>query len=106
MEKEAFGTDWALVRYNDQSIKTFEDAEEATKAAISYLNNVNVENALTVDEKLVNVEAFMETDDGCLLGVLDGKNWYMTSPKGDRLKRDCYQLDGKTEVKVRQVPGT
>jgi len=106
MEKEAFGTDWALVRYNDQSTKTFETKEDATKAAVSYLNQVNVENALTADEKMSNVEAFMETEEGCLLGILDGKDWYMTNPKGDRLKKGCYELSEKTEVAVRQVPGS
>lgn len=106
MEKEAFGTDWSLVRYGDQSTQTFNSEDEAVEAAAHYLTEVNVNNALTVDEKKANVEAFMVTPDGCLLGVLDGERWFMTNARGDRVDRSAYELDQKTEVAVRPVPGS
>lgn len=124
VEKDAFGTDWALVRYNDRALQRFEDEEKALESAVDYLTNLNVNNALTPTEKLNNIEAFMMTDFGCFLGTLDGEPWYMTYPKdvvgkmpdgsngvihckGDIVNdKTFFLLEGKTEVAVRKLPGT
>ena len=120
VEKDDYGTDWAPARFGSRALTRFETEEEAEKEAIAYLTDRNCNNALTVDEKRNNIEAFMMTDEGCMLGILDGKSWYLTYPK-DILDRDrtvkCakgtnvmdkawFELEGKTEVAVRTLPGT
>jgi len=124
VEKEANGVDWSAVRYEAYAVGHFNTEQEARVAASKYLTEVNCNNALTVGEKQFAAEAYMATDDGCFLGVLDGTEWYMTYPKdvrgkddegnttvlhqkGERVKDTKYfELDGKTEVTVRKVPGT
>lgn len=124
VEKDDFGTDWRLVRYNDRNIMSFDTKEEAQAEAVRYLTKLNCDNALTAAEKRNAIEAYMQTDDGILLGVLDGKTWHMQYPKDIR-GRDAegkeviahskgdivndtkwFELEGKTQVKVRQVSGT
>lgn len=106
VEKADFATDWSLVRYNDRAIARFDTEEEAMKAAKAYLTDLNVNNALAAAEKRANIEAFMLTDEGCFLGVLDGKDWYMTDRKGATVNAKYFELEGKTQVAVRTVPGT
>ncbi len=120
VEKETFGTDWSLVRYDAYAMQKFDNEADAKVAAMRYLTQINCENSLTKDEKLNSVEAFMMTEKGCFLGTLDQKPWYMTYPKdikgkdagvkyakGDIVSdTKFFMLEGKTEVKVRPVPGT
>lgn len=120
VEKDGYATDWALVRYNEQALSRFSTKEEAEKAAYAYLTDRNVNNALTKDEKLHNFECFMQTDEGCFLGILDGQPWYLTHPKdvvrkgdvkyakGEAIKdpTSTHLLEGKTEVSVRVLPGS
>ena len=118
VEKDDFGTDWAAVRYHTAALNRFETEEQALKAARDYVTDRNCNNALTRDEKLSGAEAFIMTDNGCFLGVLDNEEWFLTYPKdiktakvdvskGDPVKdKSFYMLEGKTEVAVRKVPGT
>lgn len=120
VEKDGYGTDWAPVRYTDRALMKFASKDDAMKAATDYLNGRNCDNALTADEKRANIEAFMMTENGCFLGILDGKQWYLTYQKDirDRKTNEVYakgspvkdmkyfELEGKTEVMVRQAPGT
>lgn len=125
VEKESSGIDWHAVRYNSVALTRFNDKTSALNAAKSYLTSVNCDNALTASEKRSSFEAFMLTDDGIFLGVLDGKDWYLTYqkdiydkgtsgesktvkyPKGSRIKDlKHFELDGKTQVDVRPLPGT
>ncbi len=125
VEKDDYGTDWALVRDDKRNTADrFETKEEATKAATVYITGLNCDNALTHIEKRGAIEAFMMTDGGCFLGVLDKKDWYLTYPK-DIMGKDedgkpvvvhekhtavveakYFELEGKTQVAVRPVPGT
>lgn len=123
VEKSDFGTDWQLVRYQTYAMERFDSEAAAVKAAKQYLTSINCENALTAAEKQSGAEAFMMTDDGCFMGVLDAKDWYMCYPK-DIVKRvdgemktvhtkgspvmdvKYFELEGKTEVAVREVRGT
>lgn len=114
VEKEDFGTDWHQVRYEAYAMGRFDTEAEALKAAKNYLTSVNCANALTQDEVKRAAEAFMmvknaenEDEEQCFMGVLDGKDWFLT----DRHKkivtnRKYYELEGKTEVAVREVRGT
>ena len=123
VEKDDFGTDWHQVRYNAYAMERFDTKEKAIEAATRYLTDVNCNNSLTADEKKSGAEAFMLKDDGCFMGVLDGKDWYITYPKdimksvngkmtlihakGDPIKDEkYYELEGKIQVAVRPVPGT
>ncbi len=123
VEKDDFGTDWHQVRYNAYAMGRFDTEEKAVKAATQYLTEVNCNNALTAAEKQSGAEAFMLTDNGCFMGVLDGKDWYITYPKdiiksvkgemktihakGDPIEDEKYfELEGKIQVAVRTVPGT
>lgn len=106
VEKDDIGTDWAMVRYDNQAMSRFETSEEAVAVAIKYLNSRNCDNSLTKSEKRGAIEAFMMRPDGCFLGVLDGKDWYLTD-RHDNIVTDkkYFELEGKTEVAVRPVPG-
>jgi len=125
IEKTDFGTDWAPVRYNDQALTRFDSEEAAMKEAIRYLTETNCNNVLTKTEKRHAIEAYMMNENGCFLGVLDGEDWYLTYPKdivghnpetgqqevlhakGDVIKdTKWFELEGKTQVAVRPVPGT
>jgi hypothetical protein len=124
VEKESNGVDWAQVRYNAYALGPFDTPEEAKIAAKKYLTDLNCENALAAAEKQASAEAYMDTEDGIFLGVLNGKDWYMTYPKevrgkdpdgkvkilhqkGETVKdRSYYEIEGKTEVSVRKLPGT
>lgn len=124
VEKDSYGTDWAMVRYGANALVRFETEEAAMAEAKKYLTDRNSNNALTKTEKRSNIEAFMMTDEGCLLGVLDGQDWYLDYPKDIKIKDNSpdgyhilpkgsnvadekyYELEGKTVVKVRPVPGT
>lgn len=120
VEKESSGVDWHLVRYNEKALTRFPDQHSAEVAAVAYLTDLNCNNALTKAEKLSSFEAFMETENGIYLGVLDGEPWYLTYPKdvknkngdvenskGDIVKdKKHFLLEGKTEVAVRLLPGT
>ena len=119
VEKDTFATDWSLARYNENVLARFDTEEQAMKIAKEYITDRNCNNALTKDEKRANIEAYIMTESGCFLGVLDGKDWYLdyqkdfknrktnvTASKGDIVKDQSYfELEGKTEVKVRAVPG-
>lgn len=123
VEKGDFGTDWELVRYKAEAMQRFNSESEAVSAAKDYLTFRNCDNSLTAEEKRNGLEVFMMTTNGCLLGVLDGKDWYLNYQKditskvngesvivhrrGDVIKDSSfYELQGKTEVQVRVVPGT
>lgn len=121
VEKDDYGTDWAAIRYSDRGLdvlQRFDTEEDAIKIAKKYLTERNCDNALTKEEKLNSVEAFIMTKEGCFLGVLDGADWYLTYPKdivgkgGNHVKGDIVQdlkffmLEGKTQVAVRPLPGT
>ena len=109
-----------LINIENLFVKT---EKEALDAAKKYLTSVNCTNALTQDEVKRAAEAFMMIKKGdteeCFMGVLDGKDWYMTYPKdivknakvvhtkGDPVSdSNYYELEGKTEVAVREVRGT
>jgi len=107
VEKPDYGTDWALVRDDKRNTADrFETREIAMNAAIVYITDLNCNNALTKAEKRGAIEAFMLTDNGCLLGVLDGENWYMTDRHGHPVNEKYFELEGKMQVAVRPVPGT
>lgn len=121
VEKESFGVDWHPVRYHEKSLTRFETEDDARKAAVAYITEINCNNALTKEEKLSSVEVFMETPEGIFLGILDGKPWYMSYPKDVKAKNSSeiahskgelvkdkkfFLLEGKTEVAVRILPGT
>ncbi len=123
VEKDDFGTDWHQVRYDVYAMERFNTEEEAVEAAKKYLTHINCDNALTKAEKQSGAEAFMFTSEGCFLGALDGKDWYITYPKdilksvngkmttvhtkGDPIEDPKYfELEGKTQVAVRPIPGT
>jgi hypothetical protein len=123
VEKDDIGTDWAPVRYYDRALTRFDTQEAATKAAVDYITERNCNNALAAAEKLDASEVFMMTKQGVFLGILDGKEWYMTYPKdGPPSKEDPSQptykkgenvkdvkyfaLAGKAQVAVRELPGS
>lgn len=119
VEKDV-GSDWQPVRYYDKALTRFETQEDAIQAALDYLTDRNCNNALTADEKLAAAEVFMMTDEGALLGMLDGKKWFLQYPKngpikngavsyskGDNVKDPNYfALEGKAQVAVRTLPGS
>lgn len=107
VEKDDYGTDWAMVRYSATAVARFDTEEEAMKVARDYLTDRNVNNSLTAAEKRNAVEAYMMDEKGCFLGVLDGKDWYLTDRHNEVVnKTTYYELEGKTQVAVRPVPGT
>jgi len=125
VEKDDFGTDWHPVRYEDRAIARFDNEADAIVEARRYLTSNNCENALTADEKLASIEMFMMDEQGVYLGELDKKSWYLTYPKDIKAKdqdgkdfikyakgdvvqdrQSDHRLEGKTEVKVRTIPGT
>lgn len=110
VEKADYATDWSLVRYHAAAASRYDTKEEALSVARDYVTEQNVNNALAAGEKESGAEAFMMTDTGAFLGVLDGKDWYVKDRHGEILtadnKNERYRLEGKTEVAVREVPGT
>lgn len=121
VEKEDFGTDWAPVRFNERLLQRFDTEDIAKEEARAYVTDRNCNNALTPAEKLAQFEVFMMDDNGCYLGDLDGKPWYLTYPKdiknrnsddllhrkGDVVSdKSFFLLEGKAEVSVRPLPGT
>jgi len=106
VEKDDFGTDWHQVRYEAYAMGHFESEVLANDAARKYLTHVNCNNSLAREEKRGAIEAFMLTKNGCFLGVLDGEDWYLTDRKKEVVTaRSYYELEGKTEVAVREVRG-
>lgn len=106
-EKDDFGTDWAQVRYDAYALGRFDDENKAKAAASKYITDRNVNNALTIAEKRANFECYMVTDKGIYLGLLDGKDWYLSDRKGKPVTdKKYFELEGKTEVAVRPLPGT
>ena len=101
-------------------MQRFDTEVEAENAAEEYLTDINCNNSLTKDEKMTGSEAFMITDKGCFMGILDGEPWFVTYPKdikgkdgaiahkkGDNVfDTKFFMLEGKMEVSVRTVPGT
>jgi len=123
IEKDDYGTDWHQARYNDRVIQRFATEQEAINAAKMYLTELNCDNPLTKEEKKAAAEAFMMIDGCVFLGILDDNDWYLTYPKdisrrisgemrvvhqkGDIVKEaNYYELEGKTQIAVRPVPGT
>jgi len=125
VEKDDFGTDWHQVRYNAYAMQRFDTEEQAVEAATKYLTDVNCNNSLTAGEKKAGAEAFMlvkraQDEAGnetvtasdkdvtdCFMGVLDGKDWYLTDRHGKPVTDNKYfELEGKIQVAVRPVPGT
>jgi len=106
VEKSDFGTDWQQVRYQAYAMERFDSEAAAVEAAEQYLTSINCDNSLTKEEKRSGSEAFMMTKDGCFMGVLDKERWFMTDRHGKAVERSYYELEGKTEVAVREVRGT
>lgn len=113
VEKDDYGTDWHQVRYQAYAMERFDSEEDALEAAKRYLTDVNCNNSLTREEKKTGAEAFMLTKDadgtptGCLMGVLDGEDWFLTDRHDKPITtKSYYELEGKTEVAVRPVRGT
>jgi len=106
VEKDDYGTDWALVRYNEQALARFDTEEEALKVAFDYITDRNCNNVLAKDEKRKASECFMMTEEGCFLGILDKNPWYMLDRNNNSVTPGYYELDGKTQVAIRPVPGT
>lgn len=106
VEKDDFGTDWSLVRYDDRAVMAFDDNASALKSARHYITNRNCNNALTKEEKRAAVECWMKTSTGIFLGELDGKDWYLLDREGKHVNEKYYELQGKTQVAVREVPGS
>ena len=113
IEKGGFGTDWELVRYDAYAMQRFDEEAEAIKAAKQYLTDVNCNNSLTKAEKMTGSEAFMimknaaGEPESCFMGNLDGEDWYLEDRKKKPVTDPRYfELEGKTEVAVRPVPGT
>ena len=111
VEKEDFGTDWHQVRYEAYAMGRFDTEEKAIEAAKKYLTHVNCANSLTRDEVKKNAEAFMMIKNAgreeCFMGVLDGDDWYMEDRNKEIVtKRNYFELEGKTEVAVKEVRGT
>jgi len=106
VEKDDYGTDWALVRYNEQALERFDSEEEALKTAFDYITDRNCNNVLTKAEKRGATECFMMTKEGCFLGILDNDPWYMLDRNERSVDEKYYELEGKTQVAIRPVPGT
>lgn len=127
VEKDDFGTDWHQVRYDAYAMQRFDTEDKAIEAATRYLTDVNCNNSLTAGEKKAGAEAFMlvklvkdeagkeimtaaskeEEITDCFMGVLDGKDWYLTDRHGKAVTDNKYfELEGKIQVAVRPVPGT
>lgn len=105
--ERSVGANFQQVRYQDYALKRFDTEEEAFEAASRYLTYMNVDNALAASEKQASAEAYMMTKDGAYLGVLDGKPWYMRNRHGDVVQeKNYYELEGKSEVAVKPLPGT
>lgn len=106
-EKDGYGTDWAQVRYQSYALGRFDNEETAKDAAVRYISDRNVDNSLTKAEKRSHFECFMVTAKGVLLGIMDGEEWYLLDRKGKPVMDNRYfELEGKTEVAVRPLPGT
>lgn len=107
VEKDDFGTDWHLIRYDDASVKRFNTEAEANDAAKKYINKAN-DTSLCALDRQSGSECFMATEKGFFLGFQDnGEDWYMIDGKKNITKdRHYHELEGKTEVKVRLIPGT
>ena len=108
VEKDGFGTDWQPVRYEAYAMGRFKTEQEATEAAVKYLNSINMDNVLTAEEKARNFEAFMMTADGVCLGTLNGEPVFLKDGRTKQVvaKRDYYMLSDKTEVAVMPIRGT
>lgn len=105
VEKQSNATDWTLPRttYRVERLATL---KEAAETAERYLTELNGDNALTVEDKNRSFEAFMVTDEGILLGNLDGDRWLLANSKGQLITNlDHRLLEGKTEVRIREMAG-
>ena len=125
VEKDDYGTDWHQVRDDVYAMERLDTQEDAVEAAKKYLTLVNCNNALTKEEKRSGMEAYMFIEnEGCFLGILDGEEWFLDyrqnvtgkledgtkgviHEKGDIvMEPPHFELEGKTEVAVREVRGT
>ncbi len=126
IEKEDFGTDWAPVRFGAYTMTRFENKQDAVKSAVDYVTDRNCNNALAAAEKKQAAECFLMTEAGCFMGVLNGEDWYLRYPKdimdpkfNDKGGHDVlhnkgdiindtkwFELEGKSQVAVRTLPGT
>ena len=108
VEKTDYGTDWHLVKYDLDTLDRLRSKEEGVEAAKKYLTKINCDNALTKEEKRNGIEAFMMLDGKVFLGVLDGSQWYLTDKKTKEVitSQKHFELEGKTQIDVREVRGT
>ena len=120
IEREGISSNWSVPRA-PYTIDQFDNKDVAMEAAKKYVTELNVDNALASGEKEASAEVFLVDDQGCYLGFLDGKPWYMCYKKnilsqdrqtvlhkcGEIVKDvNYFELDKKGEVAVREVPGT
>lgn len=111
VEKDDFGTDWHVVRYSDASIKRFETEEDAVAAAKEYVHKTN-DSSLCSSDRQSGAECFMQVKEGFFLGFKDAKkgapreDWLAMDGRKNVLTKRSQELEGKTEVKVRPIPGT
>jgi hypothetical protein len=119
LERESTTTPWLPVR-NEKVLSRYGTREEAMVAAKRYVTERNVDNALASSEKEASADVFLMDDEGCYLGHLDGKPWYMRQKKdvvskidkskilfkkGDVIKdANYFELDRKGEICVKEVP--
>lgn len=107
VEKESFATDWALVRDDTgRASRSFDDYDLAWSAARDYITDRNCNNALAKAEKRAAFECFIKTEKGIFLGILDGEEWYLLDRYGNHVDEKYFELELKSQVMVRPVPGT
>lgn len=107
VEKDDFGTDWHVVRYDNAATMRYDTEADALKAAKEYVHRTN-DTVLCSSDRQSGAEAFLVMGDGFFLGFADdGKDWFAKDGRGVILKdATSHLLEGKTQVTVRPVPGT
>lgn len=112
VEKDDFGTDWHAVRYDNAAIKRYATEEEALEDAKKYVHKIN-DSVLCSSDRQSGAEAFLTVKEGFFLGFKDSKkgapqeDWLMVDGRKNVVTNRKYpDLEGKTEVTVRPIPGT
>ena len=121
VERDSPSADWKLAQILNASTR-FETKDEAIEAAKDYITKTNMNNPITAGEKEKTSSLFMIDKIGCFLGNLDGADYYMKYKKDERNQQDrtkvlhgegeivkdttYFELERKSEVSVREVPGT
>jgi len=105
-EREGNNSHWSLCRASQtvQTIDRIPTEKEAVTLAKKYVSEINLENALTAEEKISSFDAYFMDKKGAFLGNLDNKDVYLKDKDKNIVKdENYYLLTNKIAVRIKKM---